>query len=191
MIASNSALGRNDSNIIELPVNQKKNSHFTLKSVASALVAVLAVGAVMSAPARAESAPKKAQGAAFMRADPLAGDTWHAVGGTWPGTIVFNSGTKKVVLTPVGANAIEAEYSLSALSTKANTKSGRLMMKNAAGQVVEATFTLSGPKNLNLRFAAGQRDETYVRMNAEEEAAEKARLVRMLEEKQKAGQSKR
>lgn len=143
----------------------------------------------VAAAAQAADAPKVAatkQAVAKSSADPLSGDVWHAMGGTWPGTIVFNATTKKVVLTPVGADAIEASYVLSNLVVKGKATTGNLRMTNAVGQVVEATFKLSDAKNMNLRFAAGQRDETYVRLTPAEEEAEKARLVRMLEDKRKA-----
>lgn len=134
--------------------------------------------------AQAADAPAKKTAVASVKADPLKGDVWHAINGTWPGTLVFDGKTKKVVLTPVGAQAIQATYEVTKLEKKGAETNGALNMTSADGkQIVTATFTLKDNKNMSLRFANGQRDETYVRMNPVEEAAEKAKLLKLIEQK--------
>ncbi len=137
------------------------------------LMAALALGAG-SLPVAAKDALKSAT-------DPLAGDVWHAVNSSWPGTIVFNSAKKSVTLTPVGAAPMEASYTLTLTPSKDKVTVGTLRMTNAANQVSESTFRIEG-KTLVLSFAGGQRTEQYVRMTPQEEAAEKARLEKMISE---------
>lgn len=153
---------------------------------------MLALGAMLSATAVAATpAPEKvvakqettaAKPVVALPKDPLAGDTWHAMGSTWPGTIVFNSAKKTVTLAPVGADAMQATYTYTVKPT-ANPKvvEGTLRMTNSAKQVSNSTFRIVG-KELTLTYAGGPRPEQYVRMTPKEEEAEKARLQKMISE---------
>ncbi len=143
------------------------------------LVAVLALGAGSLPVTAKEAVPSVV--ALKSSKDPLAGDVWHAVNSSWPGTIVFNSTKKSVTLTPVGAAPMEASYTLTVSPSKDKAILGTLRMTNAANQVSESTFRIEG-KTLVLSFAGGQRTEQYVRMTPQEEAAEKARLEKMISE---------
>lgn len=186
MNASNSSLGLNHSNNVNECATLRRGVKFTLGAVLLHTSVACALAFGVAGAAQAQKPAEKKEAPAQLKADPLAGDVWHAMGGTWPGTMVFNGSTKKVVLTPVGAEPLHASYVVSNVVVKGKGATGSLRMTNAAGQVVEASFSLTDAKNMNLRFAAGQRDETYVRMTPAEEEAEKARLVRMLEDKRKA-----
>lgn len=170
---------------------------FTLRpsnihTLIAAAVLAISVGAAhasaASAPApavkasAAKSTAKPARAPSVLRADPLAGDAWHAMGSTWPGTLTFDGKSKKVVLTPVGAQAIQATYVVSDTATKGNKTTGSLKMTRDTGESVTATFEVIG-RSMALRYTAGQRDETYTQMSKAEEEAEKARLVKMLEER--------
>lgn len=144
--------------------------------VIAALIAVAAGTGTVHA--QAESAKMKQTVAA---ADPLAGDTWHAMAPSWPGTIRFDGKAKKMVLEPLGSNVIEGSYTVSEVAKKGETTTGKLRMVNSAGSVSESTFTLSG-KDLKLAFAGGQQTETYKRLSAAEAEAEKAKLLKALRE---------
>lgn len=139
------------------------------------------------ATATAPTAAAKAAPAVGPRlvADPFAGDTWHAITPSWPGTLKFNAKTKAVKLEPVGSATIEAKYTYTVNPPKLGAKStvveGTLRMTNAAGQVSVSQFRIENNKTLSLTFQAGQRPETYVRMTPAEEAAEVARLKKALE----------
>lgn len=118
--------------------------------------------------------------------DLFAGDVWHAISPSWPGTLKFDAKTKVVKLEPVGAATIEAKYTYTVnppkLGTKGSAVEGTLRMTNAAGQVSVSQFRIENNKTLSLTFQAGQRPETYVRMTPAEEAAEVARLKKALAE---------
>lgn len=119
-----------------------------------------------------------------LQKDPLAGDVWHAdaQAGTWPGTLTFDAKKKSVTLAPVGATAMEATYSYTVKpSSTEKVIEGTLRMTNSAKQVSNSTFRIQG-KVLTLMYASGQRPETYVRMTPQEEAAEMARLQKMISE---------
>lgn len=123
--------------------------------------------------------------AASPQKDPFAGDSWHAVTPSWPGTLVFDAKTKKVVLSPVGAAPMEATYSYTIKPATSAGKSqsqveGTLKMTNKEGQVSESTFTIKNSKDLTLQFAGVQNQEKYVRMNAKEQAEEQERLRKMI-----------
>lgn len=120
---------------------------------------------------------------AKVTADPFAGDVWHAVTPSWPGTLKFDGKTKAVVLAPVGAPAINAKYTYTINQPAAGNTgvlAGTLRMTNAQGQVSESQFKIE-KKTLALTFQAGQRPETYVKMTPAEEAAEMARLKRAMD----------
>lgn len=123
-----------------------------------------------------------AKGAAVAKTDPLAGDTWHASAPSWPGTIRFDGKAKKVALEPLGSNVIEAEYTVSNVKTEGTTVTGNLRMVNTAGAVSESTFKIERAKTLTLAFAGGQTVETYVRMTPAEAEAEKARLLKAIQD---------
>lgn len=127
-------------------------------------------------------AAKGAKGTTVAKSDPLAGDTWHASAPSWPGTIRFDGKAKKVVLEPLGSNVIEAEYTVSNVKTEGTTVTGNLRMVNTAGAVSESTFKIERAKTLILAFAGGQTVETYVRMTPAEAEAEKARLLKAIQE---------
>jgi len=139
----------------------------------------MVAGSAVAAPA----APTKVNTAAKVgQADPLAGDTWHAVDGTWPGTLVFDAAKKSVTLSPVGATPMQASYTYTVKpSMVSKAVDGTLRMTNSAQQVSQSTFHIEGTK-LTLSFANGQRPEVYVRMTPKEEEAEKARLQKMISE---------
>lgn len=155
-----------------------------LTKLAVLVIASVTASAVLAAPS---AAPTKSTAPASVvlkaqQADPLAGDTWHALNGTWPGTIVFDHAKKTVTLAPVGATPMQATYTYTVKpSTNENIVEGTLRMTNSANQVSDSTFRIEG-KALTLAFASGQRPEQYVRMSPKEEAAEKARLQKMISE---------
>lgn len=124
--------------------------------------------------------------AAGPQKDPFAGDTWHAVTPSWPGTLVFDTKAKKVVLSPLGAAPMEATYSYTIKPTPAGKSQdqveGTLRMTNKEGQVSDSTFMIKNGKDLSLQFAGVQNQEKYVRMNAKEQAAEQERLRKMISE---------
>lgn len=162
------------------------NKRATRKPVLSgawafALTAALGL-AVLGSPAQAAE-PVKAGVARASLKDPLAGDTWHAVDSTWPGTIVFDGAKKAVTLAPIGATPMEATYSYTVKPTSAkNVVEGTLRMTNSAKQVSESTFRITDGKNMTLTFKGGPRAEQYVRMTPKEEEAEKAKLQKMISE---------
>jgi uncharacterized protein YxeA len=124
----------------------------------------------------------KASSMMLKQKDPFAGDTWHAVDGTWPGTIVFVADKSAVTLTPVGATPMQATYAYTVKpSSTGQVVDGTLRMTNAAKQVSESAFHIEG-KKLTLMYADGQRPEQYVRMTPQEEQAETARLQKMISE---------
>lgn len=158
-----------------LTKTQKSISH-SKRAVLLAAVAFM-VGAATTGTAIA-AGPQK---------DPFAGDTWHAVTPSWPGTLVFDAKAKKVVLSPLGAAPMEATYSYTIKPATAAGKSqdaveGTLRMTNKEGQVSDSTFTIKNGKDLSLQFAGVQNQEKYVRMNAKEQAAEQERLRKMISE---------
>lgn len=123
--------------------------------------------------------------AAGPQKDPLAGDSWHAVTPSWPGTLVFDAKTKKVVLAPVGAEPMEATYSYTIKPATGAGKNqaiveGTLRMTNKEGQVSDSTFSIKNSKDLTLQFAGVQNQEKYVRLSAKEQAAEQERLRKMI-----------
>jgi len=149
------------------------------------LAAAVHTGA-MAAPASAPAAKSAAPVASVIKLqkDPLAGDVWHAdaQAGTWPGTLSFDSAKKSVTLAPVGASPMDATYTYTVKpSANAKVVEGTLRMTNSAKQVSNSTFRIEG-KVLTLMYASGQRPETYVRMTPQEEAAEMARLQKMISE---------
>lgn len=148
------------------------------------LAAVVTTSAT-AAPAAAPAAkPTAAESVIKLQKDPLAGDVWHAdaQAGTWPGTLVFDAAKKSVTLAPVGASPMDATYSYTVKpSSTGKVVEGTLRMTNSAKQVSNSTFRIEG-KVLTLMYASGQRPETYVRMTPQEEAAEMARLKKMISE---------
>ncbi|KVP16926.1 hypothetical protein WJ84_01240 [Burkholderia ubonensis] len=148
-----------------------------------AIVSVVSTSA-LAAPAASKAASTPASAVTKVaQKDPLAGDIWHAVNGTWPGTIVFDGAKKNVTLTPVGATPMQATYTYTVKpSSTDNVVEGTLRMTNSAKQVSESTFRIAGNKELTLTFAGGPRPEQYVRMTPQEEEAEKARLQKMISE---------
>lgn len=163
---------------------------FVNNAVKAALTVCALVSLGMSPAMATTTAPVAAKAAPVagprLAADLFAGDTWHAISPSWPGTLKFNAKTKEVKLEPVGAATIEAKYTYTVNPPKLGAKStvveGTLRMTNAAGQVSVSQFRIENKKTLSLTFQAGQRPETYVRMTPAEEAAEVARLKKALEE---------
>lgn len=132
--------------------------------------------------AHAASSSKTPSVIALKVQDPLAGDAWHAVQSSWPGTLVFDSAKKIVTLAPVGANPMSATYSYTVKPAAADKAvEGTLRMTNTEKQVSDSSFRIEG-KSLVLIFANGQRVEQYVRMTPKEEAAEKAKLEKLISE---------
>ncbi|WP_198387690.1 hypothetical protein [Burkholderia ubonensis] len=149
-----------------------------------AIASVVSASALAATPVATKAASTPAPVVAKVaQKDPLAGDTWHAVNSTWPGTIVFDGAKKTVTLTPVGATPMEASYTYTVKpSSTDKVVEGTLRMTNTAKQVSESTFRLADGKELTLTFAGGPRPEQYVRMTPKEEEAEKARLQKMISE---------
>lgn len=146
----------------------------------------MALGGILSAAATAAPVPPvKASAPVHAKAtqvDPLAGDTWHADAGTWPGTLVFDGAKKTVVLSPTGASPMEATYTYTVKPSSTNkVVEGTLRMTNSVKQVSESTFHIEG-KTLTLMYTNGQRPEQYVRMSPKEEEAQRARLQKMISE---------
>lgn len=113
-------------------------------------------------------------------ADPFAGDTWHAVTPSWPGTLRFDAGTHAVRLEPLGSEPIDATYSFEEEQRRTELgveiREGTLTMRNAAGQVSLSRYRIEDSKHLELQFFAGQRPETYVKFTEAEAEQEKARI---------------
>lgn len=148
-----------------------------------ALAVVSSVGLAGVAMPAAAQAPEKAQKPAVAaKVDPLASETWHASAPSWPGTLKFDGKSKKVLLEPVGATPIEASYVVSDVKTLGKTVTGQLRMVDTSGRVSESSFTIANGKTLSISFAGGQSQETYVRMTAAEAEAEKARLLKAIQE---------
>lgn len=117
------------------------------------------------------------------------GDVWHAVNGSWPGSITFDGKSKKVVLAPMGSAPITATYAYTVIpaqaagpkrkSVKRAVQLGTLTMTNEKGQVSKADFKLENSKILTLNFT-GVSAEHYLRMNPAEEQAEIKRIKQMV-----------
>lgn len=173
--------------------NKRVHAHTTFVNSARKGIALLMLTAVVSTGALAASAApaaakeKTASVVALKeQKDPLAGDTWHAItaglNSSWPGTLVFDGAKKTVTLAPVGVAPMEATYTYTVKpSSSDKVVEGTLRMTNTAKQVSDSTFRIEG-KTLTLMFGNGQRPEQYVRMTPKEEAAEKAKLEKMISE---------
>lgn len=124
--------------------------------------------------------------------DPFANGTWHAVKGSWPGTLNFDTKTRKVVLQPMGSSAIHATYAYTVKSPASQhrnpprvaAREGVLTMTNTLGQVSQADYRIEQDKQLTLSFksSAGAQVEHYLRMSPAEEEAEKQRIQKMMAE---------
>ncbi|HDR9103366.1 hypothetical protein P5X00_37060 [Paraburkholderia sp. A2RO-4L] len=171
------------------PVNRVLLKAMTFAAALAVSASVLAAAkpvAKQVTPAVAASAVKIANTPAAThpssQKDPFAGDTWHAMQGTWPGTIVFESGTNEVTLSPVGAAPMKATYTYTVKpSSSDKVVEGTLRMTNTAKQVSNSTFHIEG-KNLTLVYEGDAHPEHYVRMTPKEEEAEIARLQKMVSE---------
>lgn len=144
----------------------------------AAALLVFSAGAHAAGPGAKPAGPlaAKAQGS-----DLFTGGVWHASGGTWPGTLSFDSAKQQVVLAPLGAPAITATYKVKLDKQKdKKTATGNLHMTSTDGQVVEAAFVISDTKNLTLAFKGGQKEESYLKMTPEEEAAEVRRIEQLV-----------
>lgn len=145
---------------------QKNALHKLVVNFTTAAVALLISGAALAADV-----------------DPFAKDTWHAVDQTWPGTIKFDTKSRKVVLEPVGAPAINATYSYTVkrpFGVGNKVATGTLKMTNTQGQVSESEFKLEDNKYLTLTYKGGPTPERYVCMSKAEEEAERARLEKAM-----------
>ena len=156
-------------------------------AAASPATAHTAIAAAKAASRAVAAAPKSASQAGVKKseqpvkvaaADLFANDTWHAVSPSWPGTLKFDGKTHKVVLTPYGADVIQAEYSYTVkpAAPGATVREGTLHMTNTAGQVSDSQFRIENGKSLQLTFQGDVRPESYVRMTPAEESAEMARI---------------
>lgn len=155
-----------------------------MKAMLTVTLAAVVNTSALAAPAPVAKPAAPVKSVIKFQKDPLAGDVWHAdaQAGTWPGTLAFDSAKKSVTLAPVGASAMEATYSYTVKpSSTDKVVEGTLRMTNSAKQVSTSTFRIEG-KVLTLMYASGQRPETYVRMTPQEEAAEVARLQKMISE---------
>lgn len=80
-------------------------------------------------------------------ADPLAGGTWQAVSGPWPGTMYFDALSRIVHIALIGAQPVDAAYSY-ALQPHAESgqagPSGRLHIQRANGLTADFVFTVAG-----------------------------------------------
>lgn len=111
--------------------------------------------------------------------------TWHAVDGTWPGTVKFDSKFKRATLAPMGAPVMDVKYAakLSKKTKDSGTNvQGTLVLTNAEGQAVQANFKIKDKKNLFLTFKDGQREEKYVHMTPAEEEAETQKIKKLIYE---------
>lgn len=151
------------------------------RALVGLIVGATLAGAAVTGIAHARDALDAKVTAPVAQEDLLAGDTWHAMAPSWPGTIRFDGTTKKVVLEPLGSNVIEGDYAISGIEKSGNVTTGKLIMTSSGGSVSESTFTITG-KDLKLAFAAGNQTETYKRMTIKEAEAEKARLLKALRE---------
>lgn len=172
--------------------SKRVHAHTTFVNSARKGIALLMLASVVSTGALAASAapaPKEKVASVVAvkeQKDPLAGDTWHAItaglNSSWPGTLVFDGAKKKVTLAPVGVAPMEATYTYTVKpSSSDKVVEGTLRMTNTAKQVSDSTFRIEG-KTLTLMFGNGQRPEQYVRMTPKEEAAEKAKLEKLISE---------
>lgn len=121
------------------------------------------------APSSALAAPLKGSS---KQKDVFAGDVWHAVKGSWPGTMTFDGVTKKVKLAPVGAAEMEASYTYT-IDTKG---AGELRMTLSDGRKSAVKFVLAG-KELTFEVPGGK-SEHYLQMSKEEEVRAVERLKR-------------
>lgn len=107
--------------------------------------------------------------AAAAPADPLAGGTWEALQGPWPGTMSFNSEARSVHIAPRGASPVDASYGYTfeegqASDAQASVRRGRLHIKRTNGLEAELTFLLSkNGRILTLLFNGGAEAQRYVR----------------------------
>lgn len=111
--------------------------------------------------------------------DPFAGGTWHAVKGSWPGTMVFDAKTKSMVLEPVGSAQMKGTYTYKLVKQAKPTKGvvdGTLVMTLATGQSSEAMFHIEKGTQLELIYATDGQSEHYQLMTAKEEAAATKKL---------------
>ncbi len=118
--------------------------------------------------------------------DPFDGMVWHAIEGSWPGTIKFDGKKKKVELQPLGGNPIQAAYVYTTkVESSGNRKvlNGTLTMTSEKGEVSKATYRMQG-RHMVLSYPglANTRDENYLRMTPDEEAAEILRIKKLLSE---------
>lgn len=141
------------------------------------VVGLVAIGS--TAGAQDTTRVKSAVKAASVAKDPFAGDTWHAVTPSWPGTIKFDGAKKSVVLEPLAGPVIEATYSFQVKETKGGEVAGSLKMISAAGEASDSQFVIKD-KRLTLQFAGGVQ-EHYQRLTAKEAEAEKERLRQVFE----------
>ena len=120
--------------------------------------------------------------------DPFELHTWHAVGKTWPGTLEFDEATKTVILTPMGSNPIQANYTFEITNAsdkdlgKSKLIEGTLRMTNTVGQVSISTFKITDGNRLNLSYASGQSPEEFQRLSPGQAASQKEMLEKMLRE---------
>ncbi|HEX8989950.1 MAG TPA: hypothetical protein VF816_18470 [Rhodocyclaceae bacterium] len=128
------------------------------------LLGLLALAAV--------NVPAQAGSRNGAQADPFSGEKWHAVEGSWPGTIEFDAKTRKVVLTPLGAATIMANYDYTA-ERNGGRVAGRLTMTATNGAVSKAAYRIDG-KRLTLQF--DDHVEHYRRFTLAEEKAAQQRV---------------
>ena len=131
---------------------------------------------------QAQSAANKyAKSPNFSAKDPFSADKWHAASPSWPGTLVFDSKTKKVTLNPMGAKPIEANYAYTVKSNPVSAKKEIFgdMTFSSGEQKSAMTFKIKEGKDLVLTFSQGQREEVYRRMSKEEVSAYEAKLKEM------------
>lgn len=146
----------------------------------AAAAAVAATSAVAGKKAKTD---KKAP--ELKAADPLAGDAWHAVSPSWPGTMRFDGKAHTVRLEPLGSAVIDAAYEVSELKETKGQVAGRLKMTATTGEVSESTFEIAD-KRLTLQFVGGPNQEHYERLTPEEAQAQ----VQKLRDAIKAGKLK-
>lgn len=79
--------------------------------------------------------------------DPLAGGTWQAVSGPWPGTMHFDAVSRIVHIALIGAQPVDAAYSYALQPPAASGPagpSGRLHIQRANGLTADFVFTVAG-----------------------------------------------
>ena len=107
---------------------------------------------------------------------------WHAIAPSWPGTLTFDSSTKKVTLAPLSASPLvsQYEYKVTSKNAKEKTVEGTMLFTLSADKKSEMSFKLVKDNALFLKFKGTQKEEKYQRMSPEEVAKYEDELRKLL-----------